>query len=224
MADYISRALTVGEKTFTEEELLREGSVFVVLAEPGAGKTELLKTLAGLLQTTRVKASVFRNKPRCQGTGPLVIDAMDEVARIDVSATDQIIASASETAAATVVFAGRSSEWDEGRTAYVEQCFGVKPVIVRLEPFNEDEQRQLFVAEFPAEDFGAFAEEVKRFELGPLLGNPQFLQLLGEAYIESGRVFTSKAKIFADAVRRLAHEANPEFVGAGSGSRVPGAM
>jgi hypothetical protein len=43
-----------------------------------------------------------------------------------------------------------------------------------------------------------------------LLGNPQFLILFGEAYIESGRVFTSKAKIFSDAIRRLAHEANAE--------------
>ncbi len=136
---------------------------------------------------------------------------MDEVARIDSSAIDQIIAQASDTSAAIVVFAGRSGEWDQGRTGYVEQCFGVKPVVVRLAPFNEDEQRQLFTASFPGADFEAFVGEVRRFELGPLLGNPQFLKLLGEAYLESGRAFTSKPKIFADAAKRLAHEANPEL-------------
>jgi hypothetical protein len=210
-AVYIPRALVVGEKTFTEEQLLQEGKVFVILAEPGAGKTELLKALASLLQTTRVKASIFRNRLHASGAGPLVIDAMDEVARIDSAATDQIIAWASDRSAAAVIFASRSGEWDPGRTAYVEQCFRVKPVVVRLEPFDEDEQRQLFTAEFPDEDFEAFAAEVHRFELGPLLGNPQFLQLLGGAYFESGRVFTSKAKIFADAVKRLAYEANHEL-------------
>lgn len=208
---YIPRSLIVGEKTFTEEQLLQEGRVFVVLAEPGAGKTELLKTLASLLQTKRVKASIFRNQPRAPGTSHLVIDAMDEVARIGSAAIDQIIVQASDTSTATVIFAGRSGEWDQGRTTYVEQCFGVKPIVVRLEAFNETEQRQLFTDNFPDEEFEVFAEEVQKFELGPLLGNPQFLQLIGEAYIESGRVFTSKAKIFADAVKRLAHEANPEL-------------
>ncbi|WP_376960692.1 hypothetical protein ABNQ39_22410 [Azospirillum sp. A26] len=210
-AVYIPRALVVGERTFTEEQLLQEGRVFVVLAEPGAGKTELLKTLANLLQTTRIKASIFRNKLNISDAGHLVLDAMDEVARIDSGVTDQIIARASELSASTVIFSGRSGEWDRGRTAYVEQCFGVKPIIVRLEPFNENEQRQLFNAEFPKEDFQDFAEKVQKFELTPLLGNPQFLQLLGAAYLQSDRVFTSKAKIFADAVKRLAHEANPEL-------------
>ena len=76
---YILRSLVVGEKTFTEEQLLQEGRVFVVLAEPGAGKTELLKTLASLLQTTRVKASIFRNRSHASGAGPLVIDATERV-------------------------------------------------------------------------------------------------------------------------------------------------
>ena len=141
---YIPRTLLVGEKSFTEEQLLREGTVFVVLAEPGAGKTELLKTLADILQTVPVRASIFRNRTQESASGPLVIDAMDEVARIDKLATDQIVVQARQTKAATVIFAGRSSEWDQGRTAYVEQCFGVKLIVARLQPFNEDEQRQLF--------------------------------------------------------------------------------
>lgn len=136
---------------------------------------------------------------------------MDEVARIDSVATDQIIAQANDTSSATVIFASRSSEWDGGRTAYVKHCFGIEPIVVRLEPFSEGEQRQLFANFFSDENFEAFAEEVRKFGLAPLLGNPQFLQLLGAAYIESGRVFTSRAKIFADAVKRLAHEANSEL-------------
>ncbi|MGO8419778.1 hypothetical protein ACC807_02050 [Rhizobium ruizarguesonis] len=181
------------------------------MAEPGAGKTELLNALAKLLQISRIKASVFRNRPQTSNHRPLVIDAMDEVARVDSLATDQIIALASDVSHAIVVFAGRSGEWDQGKTLYVEQCFGVKPKVVYLQPFSHEEQRQLFASEFPGEDFEAFAGEVHRFELGPLLGNPQFLKLLGEAYLESGRIFVSKAKIFSDAVRRLTHEVNREL-------------
>jgi hypothetical protein len=135
-----------------------------------------------------------------------VIDAMDEIARIDTLATDQIIDLASQSSARTVIFAGRSSEWDQGRTAHVKECFGTNPIIVHLTPFNVDEQRQLFVSNFPGEDFEAFAKEAHKFELSPLLGNPEFLKLFGEGYIEGGRVFASKAKIFADAAKRLAYE------------------
>lgn len=209
---YIPRRLIVGEKYFSEEQLLQEGRVIVVLAEPGAGKTELLNALAGFLRTKRLKASIFQHRPPPVPTGPLVIDGIDEVARIDAAATDRIIAQASSLSGATVVvLAGRSSEWDQGRTAYVQQCFGVEPVVVRLQPFDETEQRTLFANAFAGEDFDAFTEVVQRFELQPLMGNPQFLTLIGEAYLQSGRVFTSKAQIFSDAIKRLTHEANTEL-------------
>ncbi len=123
-AVYIPRALVVGERTFTEETLLQEGGLFVVLAEPGAGKTDLLNALAAILQTSRIKASVFRNRQPAAGHHPLVIDAMDEVARVDSLATDQIIAQASDVTRGTVVFAGRSGEWDQGRTSYVDNVSG----------------------------------------------------------------------------------------------------
>lgn len=210
MSDYISRTLIVDERTFTEEELLQQGRVFVVLAEPGAGKTELLKRFAELLKTVRQKASIFRHQDHTRGTSPFVIDAMDEVARIDTLATDAIIAQVAVATTGIVIFAGRSGEWDNGRTAHVRNAFKLEPKLVRLQPFNDAEQRKLFVADFPGEDFDAFVQEVWRFELGPLLGNPQFLQLLGSAYLESQGEFTSKAKIFSDAVRRLVHEANRE--------------
>ena len=38
--------------------------------------------------------------------------------------------------------------------------------------FDEHEQRQLFDAELPSENFDAFRSEVARFDLAALLGNP----------------------------------------------------
>lgn len=206
---YIPRELVVGERSYSEEQLLHTGSLFVVLAEPGAGKTELLSQLGLLLTVTPMRASVFRNKTLGVEPCALVIDAMDEVARVDPLGIEDIIVKASELGAGKVIFAGRSSEWDTAETRHVKSYFGTEPVVVKLLAFTQSEQRQLFAANFPGENFDAFAAECARFELDVLLGNPQFLLLFGEAYIESGRHFVSKKAIYLDAVRRLAHEANP---------------
>jgi AcrR family transcriptional regulator len=64
----------------------------------------------------------------------------------------------------------------------------------------------------PGEDFSAFQIELARFNLEPLLPNPQFLKLFADAYIESERHFTDKRSIFAQAVERLAKEVNPNIV------------
>jgi hypothetical protein len=205
---YISRELVIDERSYSEEQLIRMGSLFMVLAEPGAGKTELLLQLGKLLGVEPIRASVFRSKTLPAVPQALVIDAMDEVARIDPSGVEGIILKASESRSGKVIFAGRSSEWDAAETEHIKDYFGEKPVVVRLTPFNAAEQRQLFAVHFQDEDFDAFLAECTRFELHTLLGNPQFLLLFGEAYIESGRHFSSKKNIYRDAVRRLAHEAN----------------
>ncbi|MBN9268415.1 MAG: hypothetical protein J0I75_28340, partial [Hyphomicrobium sp.] len=115
-------------------------------------------------------------------------------------------AKAQEASSRNVIFASRSYEWADARTRFVRDCFGVDPVIVRLEPFTAGEQRRLFEDYLPGEDYSRFEGEVKRFELYPLLGNPQFLRLFASAYIQSNRQFTSKAQIFRDAVEHLALE------------------
>ena len=43
---YLQRRLSSENKTFSEAELLANSNCVVVLAEPGAGKTELLESLA----------------------------------------------------------------------------------------------------------------------------------------------------------------------------------
>ncbi len=189
---------------FSEGDLLNESNIVVVLAEPGAGKTELLNSLARRLGVSPEKASLFRHRKADSGRNSLVLDALDEVAKLDPSGIDALLVKAHETNAAKVVFASRSSEWEDARNNQIKACFGVEPLVVRLEAFNEVEQKQLFSHHFPAESFDEFRAEVSRFELEPLLGNPQFLQLFAEAFVESGRRFSSKQGIFEAAIRRLA--------------------
>ncbi|GAA5662183.1 MULTISPECIES: hypothetical protein [Brucella] len=133
---YISRRLRVGDRTITENELVQSGGAVVVLAEPGAGKTELLGSLAGQLGVAPCRATRFRHISDVPQGAALVIDALDEVAKLDRGATNAIIEKACAGDVATVILASRSSEWDEAQTRYFEDCCGLEPQIVRLDPFR----------------------------------------------------------------------------------------
>jgi hypothetical protein len=202
---YIQRKLHRGDKLLIDSELVGQSGIFVVLAEPGAGKSDLLDFLSKSYEVPRQPASQFVHEAPVTKS-VLVIDALDEVARIGEEKINEIIVKARASTATTVIFASRSYVWDQARTTAVRDCFGVEPNILRLEPFDDDEQRQLFADYLPSEDFEAFRTEANRFELTPILGNPQFLKLFADAYVQGGRRFSSKKQIYADAVRRLASE------------------
>ncbi|MCT4496142.1 hypothetical protein [Bosea minatitlanensis] len=131
-SDYIPRLLDHGEGLISEEDLLARHKVVVVLAEPGAGKTDLLHSLAERLGVQPCRASLFRHRSMSAALGALVVDALDEVARTSQAAIDEVIVKAAETRAAMVIFSSRSSEWDKARTQLVKECFGQDPITIRL--------------------------------------------------------------------------------------------
>lgn len=201
---YIERQLHFSNEPIAEGDCFKVGEVVVVLAEPGAGKSELLTNLAKRFGTRPLRASAFRHSTAPLIGSVLVIDALDEVARQDDSAFDQVIVKASESHAETVILSARSDVWPSPRTAFVKECFGKEPKTLFLKPFNEEEQRRLFEAHFPSEDFETFFQAVDEIGLVPLLGNPMFLKLFVEGYLQLERKFTSKAEVFRQAVTRLA--------------------
>lgn len=201
---YIERHLHAGGDPVSERDAFPAGEVTIVLAEPGAGKSELLGSAANRLATKPIRASIFRHSTAHSASPVLIVDALDEVARQDETALDQVIVKASESGARTVVLSARSDVWPNTRTRFVKDCFGKDPQVLFLKPFNEDEQRQLFEAQFPSEQFVPFLKAVSAVGLEPLLGNPMFLTLFVEGYLQLGRTFTSKAEVFHQAVARLA--------------------
>lgn len=208
---YLERNFTHGDRTYTESELLAASKYIVVLAEPGGGKTELMKSLAQKLNTSVLNASVFAYVEVDKENSPLIIDAVDEVARIDQSGIHKLLARAKASNPDGVIVSSRSSEWGLASTRIFEKFLGVSPVIVRLREFDQGEQHAIFKHHAPAEDFFAFQTEVTRFSLDMLLPNPQFLKMFTDAYLESGRRFADKRSIFALAVERLAKEVNPDI-------------
>lgn len=208
---YLERNFTHSDRTYTERELLAASTHIVVLAEPGGGKTELMKSLAQKLNTSVLNASVFAYVGADKENSPLVIDAVDEVARIDQSGIHKLLALARISKPTRVIMSSRSSEWGLASTSIFEKFLGVSPMIVRLREFDQDEQHAIFKHHAPAEDFFAFQNEVTRFSLDMLLPNPQFLKMFTDAYLESDRRFADKRSIFALAVERLAKEVNPNI-------------
>jgi len=205
---YLSRRLSSNDRIFTEAELLAASNYVVVLAEPGGGKTELMGSLAQQIGTTVVTASKFGSVGAKLKYAPLVIDAFDELAKVDASGIYKLLSQVEVANPTHVYMSSRSSEWDNAATSAFNDFIGRPPLVVRLCEFNEAEQRAIFEHHVEGEDFSVFQTEVARFDLDALLPNPQFLKLFADAYIESERHFTDKRSIFAQAVERLAKEAN----------------
>ena len=206
---YLPRSISGNDKTYTEAELLAASNYVVVLAEPGGGKTELMKSLAQLLGASTVTANVFVHMGADKEDSPLVIDAFDELAKVDQTGIHRLFAIARKANPTHVIISSRSSEWGNAATNVFEDFFAHEPLVVRLCEFNEAEQRTIFDHHVSGEDFDAFQAQVARFDLEMLLPNPQFLKLFADAYIESERHFTDKRSIFAQAVERSAKEVNP---------------
>ena len=92
-----------------------------------------------------------------------------------------------------------------------EVCRGLFPASSRrslTSSLHVEEQKRLFEDRFAGENFEDFASEAERFDLTPLLGNPEFLHLFGLAYLQNDRRFSSKLQIYSDAAKRLAKETN----------------
>ncbi|MCH4900803.1 hypothetical protein [Pseudomonas sp. B707] len=209
---YLPRKLSSKDSIYTEDELLAASNYVVVLAEPGGGKTELMGSLAQQLGTTTVTANKFKRIGPDADNSPLVIDAFDELAKVDQTGIHDLLANASKAKPTHVIISSRSSEWSSAATNAFEEYLGSSPLVVRLVEFDEEEQRAIFHHHVEGEEFAAFQAEVSRFDLGALLPNPQFLKMFADAYVESGRRFTDKRNIFSQAVEHLAKEANASVV------------
>lgn len=209
-AFYLPRKLTADNTTYSEGELLLASNYVVVLSEPGGGKSSLLDSLARQLGVDCITANAFSYLGADAEKKSLVIDAFDELAKIDQTGIHRLLAYARKSNPHHVVISSRSSEWDTSSTQAFADVLGKIPLVVRLCEFEEDEQEAIFDRHVPGESFRNFQKEVSKFDLGSLLPNPQFLKLFADAFVESGRSFSDKRSIFSLAVERLSREANPK--------------
>ncbi|MEP2984616.1 MAG: hypothetical protein ABJO97_13795 [Roseibium sp.] len=192
-----------------EADLLTAPGIAIVLAEPGAGKTDLLDSVADRLGGARVRASVARPSGRDM---TLIVDAFDEVARVGDARVYDILYKIRDAEPNRVLLSSRSGEWEVSRTRLIRDLFGIEPQVAYLVPLDGGEQRQLFEHLHPQRSFDEFHANISRFDLHPILGNPEFLRLFASAYDEADGRLRSRAEVFTLAIENLAGESNPDVL------------
>ena len=199
-----------------EADLLTAPGIAIVLAEPGAGKTDLLESVADRLGCTRVRASTVRPSDRDM---TLIVDAFDEVARVGDARVYDILYEIRDAEPDRVLLSSRSGEWEVSRTRLVRDLFGEEPQVAHLVPLDGGEQRQLFEHFHPQRSFEEFHANISRFDLHHILGNPEFLHLFASAYDEADGRLLSRGDVFTLAIENLARESNPDVLSRGAPPR-----
>ena len=190
--------------------------IAIVLAEPGAGKTDLLDSVADRLGGARVRASIVRPSDR---ETTLIVDAFDEVARVGDARVYDILHKIRDAEPNRVLLSSRSGEWEVSRTRLIRDLFGKEPQVAHLVPLDGGEQRLLFEHLHPRRSFDDFYADICRFDLHHILGNPEFLRLFASAYDEADGRLPSRGDVFTLAIGNLARESNPDVSTKGAPAR-----
>ena len=177
---YIESTLTNESIKISESELKLSSKVILILAEPGAGKTALLKNLEIKTNGKFIRAKTFKHASQGLNNRTLLIDGLDEIAKQGGSSIEEIIIKAMELNSDTLVLSCRASEWDKSFNSIFDE-YGKKYEEYFLKPFNEEEQNRYFSLKFPNENFSDLKETLNKFELTPLLGYPLFIYVFGLA-------------------------------------------
>ena len=204
-----------GPVTIGQEGLVGLEGPIVVLGEPGMGKTQLLRWLAGnaghVFATAR-KLNNFRgDRARLMGAAStIVIDALDELSiRGEGDAVDLVLQRLGDLDYPDFVLSCRVADWRSAANASAigEQYENRRLLVLHLEPLTSHDIRQLLVAEF-ADDVSKADAVIRHFHeanLDGLLNNPQTLKMVATV-ARKGALPSGRAELFGRAVEELRKE------------------
>ncbi|NOL50546.1 hypothetical protein [Pelistega europaea] len=178
---YLARTLLIDGQPTTEEELISQYKVIIILSEPGAGKTSLLKSLARKLGGIHQRAnSLIQELTHPKKHDPLVIDALDECFFSHPSDIDKLWKVAKDAQPAQLIVACRGSEWNKSYNQGLEEIFGAESnnhtiTIAKIVSFSYEEKRKLFTYHYPCLSFDAFYSHLEKTNATNFLDNPQML-------------------------------------------------
>jgi len=208
-------------------ESYRDIEAYVLLADPGAGKTESFRLEAGQPGSKYIRArdfAVFEPGAELQGM-TLFIDGLDEI-RVDGSdgrtPLDHIRKHLERLGRPRFRLSCREADWlgasDSDALKRVSPNGDV--IALHLDPLNNDDIIEVLEHNPAVPDPAAFMQQAQRYRLYELLRNPQTLNLLIDA--TGGNSWPqSRAEIYQSACKQLVREKNREHLVAKRGNMPP---
>lgn len=196
---------------------------YVLLADPGAGKTRAFETEAAASGGRRVSAGDFLALayPELRGTDvPVFVDGLDETRAGTMDGRvplDQIRGKLQQLGCRRWRISCRAAEW-LGQTD-VDRLRALLPEdetvqVFTLQPLTLDDVAAILAANHGIADTQAFIDTAKQHGLTDLLLNPQTLEMLAKAVGPDNRWPASRLQVYDMACARLAQEHNAEHVAA----------
>ncbi|WP_247894705.1 NACHT domain-containing protein [Azospirillum argentinense] len=202
-------------RTVDEMGMLAVPGAKIILAEPGMGKSELLRQAGHALGVEPVTASRFmraKNASRLVEPGkPLLIDGLDEaMARREGDAVDEILAQLEEAGSPDFVLSCRAREWQARTISGLRPLYGAEPTVFTIEPFNDQEALAFLAQRHPKADAEHVLDHLDEHGLADLHRNPLTLGLMGRV-AETDRVLPrTRAELFKRVCTLIWPEHDPD--------------
>lgn len=210
---YISRRISLisdkGEEVENSDtDFFSLDAPLIVLGEPGAGKSELLRFASEQLNAQIYNAStVNAGLALDDQTNAIIIDGVDEVTAYEKGTpVNKILAKLPLTP--RFILSCRAIDWQNSvNKRIINQRWRQQPIVGRIMPLNEQEIIEFVNANGEGQDGDEFLKEGKRRDVIDLLTNPQNLLLLLKAVKNKGWPDT-RLKLYETASLELVKEDN----------------
>ena len=215
--EYISRRISVtnqhGEEIeYTDADFFDINAPLIILGEPGAGKSELLRFANKRFDTQVYNASAIDALPTLdEQSNIIIVDGLDEITAYEKGIPiNKILAKLPKTA--PFVLSCRAADWqDTVNTRIIKQKWQQQPIVGRIIPLNQQEIIAFVNANGEGQNGDEFLKEAQQRDVVDLLKNPQNLQLLLKAVKNKGWPDT-RLELYENASLELVKEDNPIHV------------